>query len=64
MSAGFPDCVPADAHTVSDGSLGVALVAVEPDAALLGHGEQIKHCDHDQERRDQLPQHESGGGDH
>ena len=39
-------------------------MAVEPDAAFLGHGEQIEDCYHDQEHCDQLPQQESGGGDH
>ena len=39
-------------------------MAVEPDVALLRHGQQVKDCDHDQESGDQLPQQESGGGDH
>ena len=48
LSECFPDCIPADGESVSNRLLGKALEAVEPDAAFLGHGEQIKDCNHDQ----------------
>lgn len=48
LSEGFPDCVSADAKTVSDGLLGVAFVAVELDPAVLVHRQQIEDRDDDQ----------------
>ena len=47
MSEGLSDRIPGDAKTISDGLLREALVAVEPDPALLAHRQQINDRDDD-----------------
>ncbi len=39
-------------------------MAVELDPSFLGHSEQIKHCDQDQDDGGELPQQQSVGCEH